>query len=155
MTIDALTMMVVDVLGKYVIDNGTMLVKEVGENAAQYATQLCELVLKRLNADPVDARNAERFKNDPEGYQVPMADAIAKKMESDPNFATQLSALLDEYKKITAVKNSAKTEIRSGTAAMQGGIAAGEGGVAVSGNVTGGINIRNTQSSRSAGGGSP
>ena len=155
MTIDPLTMLVVNVLGKYVVDKGATLVKEVGQAAAQAASQLCEFVLTRLKADPADARNAEHFEENPKGYQTPITDAIAEKTKSDPDFAAQLSGLLEEYKK--AINSSAETNINaaSGVVATQGGIAAGVGGVAVAGNVAGGITISNTQSSYTSGGTGP
>jgi len=155
MAIDPLTILVVDVLGKYVVDKGATLLKEAGQAAAQAASQLCEFVLTRLKADPADARNAEHFKENPEGYQTPITDAIAEKTKSDPDFAAQLSALLEEYKKAT--NSSAETNINaaSGVVATQGGIAAGVGSVAVAGNVKGGITITNTQSNYSSGGTGP
>ena len=150
MTLDPLTMMVVDVLGKYVVDQGATLLKEVGQVTAQAASQLCEYVLAQLKADPADAKNAERFEKNPEGYQTPIADAISDKTKSDPDFAVQLSALLEEYKKAQSAGNLANINAGSGVVASQGGVAAGAGGVAVAGNVKGDISIRNTRTQNSS-----
>jgi len=145
MIIDALTLLVVDVLGKYVVDKGATLLDEVGQTAAQAASQLYALVRGRLKGDPADARIATRFEENPEGYRIPVADAITEKAESDPDFAAQLSALLEEYKKASSLSNLPSIDAESGVIALQGGIAAGQGGVAVAGNLKGGITINNTQ----------
>ena len=152
MTIDALTMIAVDVLGKFVVDNGATLIKETGQVAVHIASKLCELVFTQLKSDPADAKNVERFEENPEGYQVPLTDAITDKLGSDPKFSAQLTLLIEEYKE--AVRSFAKSniDVSSGAVASREGIAAGAGGVAVGGNVKGEIVIRNTQSSYSSGG---
>ena len=155
MTIDPFTMLIVDVLGKYVVDKGATLVKEAGQAAAQAASQLYELVLARLKEDPADAKNAEHFERNPEGYQIPIADSINAKLKSDPDFGTQLLELLAEYKKASSSSAMMNINAESGVVATQGGIAAGPGGVAVAGNVEGGITVTNTQSNYSAGGTGP
>lgn len=155
MSIDALTMIVVDILGKYVVDHGATLLKEAGQSAAQAASQLYELVLTQLKSDPAEARNAERFEQNPEGYQAPVADAIAEKLGSDPNFSAQLSVLIEAYQKAATSTKVSHIETESGAVATQGGIAAGAGGVAVGGNVKGDISIKNTRSRYSSGGTNP
>ena len=146
MTIDPLTMVVVDILGKYVVDKGATLLKEVGQSAAQAASLLFEKAMARLKADPAEVRNAERFEQNPEGYRTPVAEAIAEKVKNDSDFAAQLTALLEDYKKASNAVDASSIKVGSGAVAMQGGVAAGEGGVAVSGEIQGGINISNQQS---------
>jgi hypothetical protein len=150
MVIDALPLVVVDILSKYIVDKGATLLDEVGQTAVQAASQLYALVRGRLKGDPADARIATRFEENPEGYRIPVADAITEQMDSDPDFAAQLSTLLQEYKKAASLHVSA-IKVASGAVATHGGIAAGEGGVAVAGNVAGGININNTQTTYSSG----
>jgi len=99
MTIDPLTMVVVDILGKYVVDKGATLVKEAGQSAVQAAAKLFERVMARLKADPAEARNAERFEQNPEGYRTPVAEAIAEKVKNDSDFATQLATLLEAIRR--------------------------------------------------------
>jgi len=147
-------MVVVDVLGKYAADKGATLLKEAGQATVHAAAQLFDRVMARLKADPADARNAEHFEQNPEGYQVPVADAIAEKLKTDADFATQLTALLKDYQHaISAVSASSINmgSVDSGAVALQGGIAAGKGGAAVAGNVQGGITIRNQENPRSPG----
>lgn len=147
MTIDPLTMLVVDILGKYVVDKGATLLKEAGHSAAQAASQLFEKAMARLKADPAEARNAERFEQNPEGYRIPVAEAIAEKVKNDSDFAAQLTALLEDYKK--AIITVDTSNVNTNVSATQGSAAAGKGGVAVVGNVQGGISISNRQSGRS------
>jgi len=140
-------MVVVDILGKYVIDKGATLLKETGHSAAQAASQLFEKAMARLKADPAEARNAERFEQNPEGYRTPVAEAIAEKVKNDSDFAAQLTALLEDYKK--AIITVDTSNVNTNVSATQGSAAAGKGGVAVAGNVQGGISISNRQSGRS------
>ena len=147
MTMDPLTMLVVDILGKYVVDKGATLLKETGHSAAQAASQLFEKAMARLKADPAEARNAERFEQNPEGYRIPVAEAIAEKVKNDSDFAAQLTALLEDYKK--AIITVDTSNVNADIVAMQGGAATGDGGVAVVGNVKGGISVSNQQSGRS------
>ena len=147
MTIDPLTILVVDILGKYVVDKGATLVKEAGQSAAQAASQLFGKAMARLKADPAEARNAERFEQNPEGYRIPVAEAIAEKVKNDSDFAAQLTALLEDYKK--AIITVDTSNVNTNVSATQGSAAAGKGGVAVVGNVQGGISISNRQSGRS------
>jgi len=154
MTIDPITMVVVDILGKYAVDKGVTLLKEAGQATAHAAAQLFDRVMARLKADPADARNAERFEQNPEGYQVPVADAITEKMKTDLDFATQLKVLLEDYQhaiSAVGVPSINVGSVDSGAVAMQGGVAAGKGGAAVAGNVQGGIKISNRQNPQSLG----
>jgi hypothetical protein len=96
---DPLTVAVTTILGKYAIDKGATLLKEAGKAAADAAGKLFQRVLDRLKADPAEAKNAERFEKDPQGYAKPIADAVADKVQSDPKFAAELQALVDEFKK--------------------------------------------------------
>jgi hypothetical protein len=154
MTIDPLTVLVVDVLGRYAVDKGASLLKEAGQAAAFAASRLFAIVLTRLKGDPADAKNAQRFEENPEGYRTPITDAIAEAMRADPDFGAQLSALLQEYQR-AASSHASAVQMGSGVVATQGGIAAGEGGVAVGGNVQGGITISNVHSTYKPGGIAP
>jgi len=153
MTIEAITTIAVEVLGKFVLDNGATLLKEAGRAAVGVASQLYELIMTHLQADPTDAKNAERFEQNPEGYQVPVGDAIAERLRADPNFSNQLSLLIEKYREAANTFTESNLEVDSGAIATQGGVAAGAGGVAVAGNVKGKITISNMQSNYSSTGG--
>ena len=155
MSIDPLIMLVVDLLSKYVIDQGATLLKEAGQTAAQAVAQLFQQVMNRLKADPAEAKNTERFEKNPKDYQTAIADALAEKMKNDPEFASQLATLLEDYQKAIQGVDVSRIKVGSGGVALQGGIAAGEGGVAVAGNVQGGITLNNTLSQFSLKGDDP
>ena len=152
---DPLTSTVVTLLGKYAIDKGASLLKEAGQAAADAAGKLFQKVMDRLKADPAEAKNAERFEQNPEGYQAPVADAVDEKVKSDPDFAAQLQALLEEFDKAQKAAGVSIVNTGSGAVATQGGVAAGAGGVAVGGNVSGGIILGsdNTVTNQSRSGG--
>ncbi len=140
---DPLTTAVVTILGKYAVDKGAGLLKEAGQAAADAAGKLFQKVMERLKADPAEAKNAERFEKTPEAYQAPIADAVDEKVKSDPDFAAQLKALLEEFQKAAGTASTSIGDVGSGAVATQGSVAAGAGGVAfkVEGDVSGGIKI--------------
>jgi len=127
---DPLTSTIVTLLGKYAVDKGASLLKEAGQAAAEAAGKLFQKVMDRLKADPTEAKNAERFEQNPEGYQAPIADAVDEKVKSDPDFAAELKALLAEFEQAKSAASVAATSAGSGAAAAGGGVAAGEGGIA-------------------------
>jgi hypothetical protein len=96
---DPLTLAITTILGKYAIDKGATLLKEAGKAAADAAGKLFQKVIDRLKADPAEAKNADRFEKDPQGYAKPIADAVADKVQADPKFAAELQALVEEFKK--------------------------------------------------------
>jgi hypothetical protein len=123
---------VVAVLGKYVIDKGAEFINEGKQAAADAARQLFDAVMDRLKADPAEAKNAERFETNPEGYKAPVNDAIVEEVKRDPAFGAQLEALLEQ---LTAAAPGTIQQIVSGSgaAAAQGSVAAGAGGAAAMG----------------------
>jgi hypothetical protein len=94
----------------------------------------------------------QTLSENPAGYQVPIADAIAEKLGSDPNFSAQLIMFVTEFQKAARSYQETHNEAGSGAVAAHGSIAAGKGGVAVGGNVKGSITVHNTESRRSSGG---
>src|SRR5512139_423892 len=100
---DPLTQQIVDVLTRYAIDKGVTLAKEAGQAAVDAAARLFRKVLDRLKQDPAEAKNAQRFENNPAGYAAPIADAVDEALQADPDFAAELEALLSEYRQAAAV----------------------------------------------------
>ncbi|MFN8596419.1 MAG: hypothetical protein U0559_09585 [Anaerolineae bacterium] len=135
---DPLTTAVTTLLGKYAIDKGATLIKEAGQAAANVAAKLFEKVLTRLKADPAEAKNADRFEQNPTGYAAPIADAVDEKLKSDPNFAAEIRHLLEEFEGARIIHGDVIDQSGSGAIATNGGVAAGAGGAAASG---GGIAI--------------
>jgi len=136
---DPLTTTDVTILGKYAIDKGATLLKEAGQAVADAAGKLFQKVIERLKADPAEAKNAERFEQNPEAFKPAIEAAVDETVKADPGFAAQLKALLDEFDAAQKAAGVMIVNTGSGAVASQGGVAAGAGGVAVGGNVSGGI----------------
>ncbi len=145
---DPLTQQVVDVIAKYALDKGVTLAKEAGQAAVDAAAKLFRKVIDRLKQDPAEAKNAERFEKNPEGYKAPVTDALGEKMQADAAFADELRALFAEFKQARAVNIS-----HSGTGDLfvgdhnvkvgenQGTIIVGGSGHSVSNTRSGGTDI--------------
>jgi hypothetical protein len=136
---------IVLILGKYALDKGAELGKEVGPKALETAKEMFGMVLQRVKQ--VDPRTAQKYPENPKGYTTPMADALSEILQADPDFAAKLKELLTKYD-TAAKEHSAATGKRyqailtgSGAIAQEGSVAAGKGGVAVGGNVEGGIRL--------------
>ena len=120
---------VVGVLAAYAADRGAQLAKEGGKAAVDAAERLFRKVIDRLRADPAEAKNAERFETNPEGYRAPIEDALRAKVEQDPAFGDELGQLLEALKQ-QAPATVSLVVTGSGAAAAYGGVAAGQGGAA-------------------------
>jgi len=140
---EPLTVAVATVLGKYAIDQGATLLKEAGEAAVAAARRLFQKVIDRLKADPAEAKNADRFVKNPEGYQTVLADALDDQLKSDPGFAAELQALVKEFEQARSaaitVTNTGSGDVFTGKNAFKvstntGTIIYGSQGVANVGN---------------------
>jgi hypothetical protein len=141
---EPITTAIITILGKYAIDKGATLIKEAGQAAAEVAAKLFDKVLNRLKADPAEAKNAERFEQNPEGYKAPLADAVDDKLKTDPAFAAELKKLLEEFEQArSAAGFSGAIATQGSVAAGAAGAAASSGGVAVAGDVHGSISVDN------------
>ena len=143
---DPITTSVVIILGKYVLDKGVELGKEVGPKALDTAKDMLKIVLGRVGLKKPET--AAEFPNDPETYQKPLEKILDAEVQADAQFADQLKALLAQYEQ-AAQEHGASTGSRYQAALVgdgaiaqgPGAVAAGKGGVAVGGNVGGGINV--------------
>jgi len=139
---------IVIVLGKYALDKGVELAKEVGPKALETAKEMFTVALDRLRRSPDGKFVADKFEESPETYQKPLEEEIVKAVQADPDFVAQLKALLAQYEE-AAREHAAEsgtsyqaTVIGSGAIAQgEGAVAAGAGGIAVGGDVRGGIRI--------------
>ncbi len=142
---DPLTSSIVVILGKYALDKGTELGKEVGPKALGTAKEMFGMVLERIKG--TDPRTAQKFPDNPGGYKAPLADVLDETLQADPDLAAQLKGMLDSYKEAAQVYaattgDSYHAEVHGdGAIAQAGSVAAGAGGVAVSGDVEGGIRV--------------
>jgi hypothetical protein len=150
---DPITVSVVTILGRYALDKGTELGKAVGPKALDTAKEMFEMVLERVRK--VDPRTADKFPENPEGYQVPMKDVLQETVESDPDFAAELRALVEDYEEAAKAHAAASGTSYSATLQGSGAIAQGEGAtaasggsVAVGGNVGGNVSTGSGSASR-------
>jgi hypothetical protein len=139
---------IVVILGKYALDKGFELGKEVGPRALETAAEMFKLVLERIGKKRPET--AAEFPADPDTYEKPMQQVLDREL-GDEAFAAQLSELLDRYER-AAMLHAASTGVSfraavhgdGAVAQGPGAAAAGEGGLAVSGDVHGGIHIGDT-----------
>lgn len=149
---DPITSSIVIVLGKYALDKGAELATKVGPKALEAAKEMFQTVLERVKR--TDPRTVEKFPGNPEGYNAPLTDSLNEVMETDPDFAAQLKALLEQYEKeaqehAAATGTSYQATVKgSGAIAQEGSVAAGEGGVAVGRDVHGGVNVSHRRKER-------
>ena len=144
--IDPITTSIMIVLGKYALDKGVELTKEVGPAAAQKAGELFQTTLGYLRRDPQKKVIADEFEKDPATYEKPVEKKLEEAVQADPDFASQLQGLLTQYQ--TAAEAHAVAHGTTYTATVKGGgavargtgaKAAGERGVIVDGDVSGNI----------------
>jgi hypothetical protein len=92
---DPLIVSVVTILGKYALDKGVELGKAVGPQALETVRSMFGMVLAKVRK--TDPRTAEKFPENPEGYEAPMQDVLQETLEADPDFAEALKTHLETY----------------------------------------------------------
>lgn len=140
---DPLTASIIIILGKYALDKGATLLKEVGPQAAAKAGDMLKTALDYLRRDPKGAVVADEFTEDSQTYAKPLEKKLTEAIQRDPELEKLLRKLLAEYK--SAAKTYAPTYqvALSGSGAIAHGdeaTAAGERAVIVGGKVSGSIN---------------
>jgi hypothetical protein len=143
---DPITTSIVIILGKYALDKGVELGKEVGPTALEKAKEMFGMVLEHVKG--VAPRTAQKFPENPEGYKAPLTDALDEAVQADADLTAKLKALLEEYeaaaKEHAAAMGTRYQAILTGSGAIAqgpGATAAGASGVAVGGDVQGGIHL--------------
>jgi hypothetical protein len=112
MMVDSLATSVMILLGKYAVDKGVNLAKEVGPAAAQKAGDLFQAALDYLRRRPQSENIASEYEQDPETYEKPMEKKLFAAVQTDAAFSAQLKELLAAYE-ATALAYRASTTISS------------------------------------------
>ncbi|MFZ5916057.1 MAG: hypothetical protein ACOYZ7_03925 [Chloroflexota bacterium] len=134
---------IVIILGKYALDKGVELGKEIGPKALETARELFTAVLERVGQKRPET--AAEFPQDPETYHKPLEKALEAEAQADPDFKAQLEALLKQYQQAAqehaaAVGTSSQAMHTGEGDIMQNvNVTAGPGGIAVGRDIRGGV----------------
>ncbi len=137
---DPLTASVMIVLGKYALDTGATLLKEVGPQAVEKAGALFKKALESLRRDPKGEAVADEFTADPETYAKPVEKKLDELLQANAELKAELAALLAEYQ----VAAKAHAPSYQGQVIGSGALAQGDGATAVG---AGGVNYQGGSSS--------
>jgi tetratricopeptide (TPR) repeat protein len=83
------------VLRQYAQDNGVSLGQTMGTPASEKARELFSLVLER--AKEIDPRTAQKYPENPTGYEAPLSDVLAELLEANQNLVGEFKAMLEQY----------------------------------------------------------
>lgn len=142
---EPITASIVIILGKYALDKGVELGKEVGPKALETAKEMFQVVLERIGKKKPET--AAEFPQDPETYEKPLAGAVEAEAQADPDFKAQLEALLARYEELAKAHAAAAgtayqaTHTGTGDVMQNVTVSAGDGGVAVGRDVHGGVQV--------------
>ncbi|MFZ5919193.1 MAG: hypothetical protein ACOYZ7_19860 [Chloroflexota bacterium] len=134
---------IVIILGKYALDKGVELGKEIGPKALETARELFQAVLERVGQKRPET--AAEFPQDPETYHKPLEKALEAEVQADPDFAARLTALFEQYQQAAqehaaASGTTAQVQAQDSVVAVgPGARAAGERAVITEGDVGGSI----------------
>ncbi len=134
---------IVIILGKYALDKGVELGKEVGPKALETAKEMFQAVLERVGQKRPET--AAEFPQDPETYQKPLEKALEAETQADPDFAAQLKALFERYEQAAqghAAATGTTYQVQANDSVVAvgpGAKAVGERGVIAKGDVHGPI----------------
>ena len=85
------------VLGKYALDKGVELGKEVGPKALETAKEMFALALDKLRSRPSGEVIAQNFEEDPETWQKPAEKELDQAMAEDKEFKEALEAMVKQF----------------------------------------------------------
>jgi len=144
--LDPITTGIIVVLGKYALDKGAELGKEVGPKALETAKEAFMAVFTSLRTNPASKVIADEYEKDPETYAKPLEKKLDEAVKNDAAFKSQIETLLKRYDEEASAHAAATGTLYHAVLKGSGAIAQGEGatavgagGVVVGGNVSGNI----------------
>jgi hypothetical protein len=139
---EPLTTSVAVVLGRYAVDKGIELGKELGPKALDAAKDMFTAVLNRLRRKPKGEVVADGFEENVEVYRKPLEHELDKEITADPVFTEELKALMAQFDTAAKQHSPDYKALLTGSGAIAqgpGAVAAGAGGIAIGGSVQGGV----------------
>jgi hypothetical protein len=133
---DPLVTPIVIILGKYALDRGLELGKEVGPQALETAKEMFALALDHLRKKPAGQVIAGEFEQDPETYEKPVEKELDTALQANPGLAQQLQDLLARYEQERKEYAAAQGLAYTVTQTRDGAIAQGDGATAMGAGAT-------------------
>ena len=125
--LDPITTGIIVVLGKYALDKGAELGKEVGPQALETAKEMFAIALDKLRRNPKGEMVADEYEEDPEAYEKPLAKELDKAVAEDAEFKAQLESLLQQYDEAAAAHAAVVGTTYTAVLKGSGAIAQGSG----------------------------
>jgi hypothetical protein len=138
---DPLTVTVITIISKYVVDAGVTLAREGGPAAKKTAEKLFSKVLQYLSQKPAAKAIADGYEKNPVGYKAPLQDQVESAVQADDTFKQAVTELVTQFEvQQQAFRDTVQVKVVGGGAAAVGerATAIGERGVQA-GNVGGSI----------------
>lgn len=120
---------IVTIMGQYAPDKGAELSQEAGPKALKIAREMFGLVLER--AAEVDPRTSLKYPDNPEGYKTPLTDVLDELLKAQPDFATRLEALLEQYEQAAREHAAAPGDHYQATLTGSGVLVQGKGAIGI------------------------
>jgi hypothetical protein len=118
------------ILGKYAVDKGAALGKQVGTAALEKAKEICLAALDRLRRDPAGKVVADEYEKAPDVYAKPLEQKLSQALDADPGLADQLQQMLAQYEEAAKQHAAATGTTYQATLTGTGSIAQGDGAAA-------------------------
>ncbi len=115
------------IMGKYAMDKGVELGKEVGPKALDTAKEIYSLTLAHLRQSPKTEVIVDEFEADPDTYQKPLEKKLTAALEAKPNFAAELKAMLAIYEEEAKVHQDSSDSSILADISGTGSVASGQG----------------------------
>lgn len=120
---------IVVILGKYALDKGVELGKEVGPEALKTAKEMFALALERIGRKKPET--AAEFPEHPQAYEGPLALALDEAVQANADLKAQLQKLLEQYDQAAEAYAAAQGKTYTSIKVRDGAAAVGDGATAL------------------------